>query len=179
MKLRKIKQLMVKGRRFRFKSWRDDIECWYEDGKFICENEGRIEDAEGLFDYPKSFELIEEEKMNTREAMQALLDGKTLIDRGGEEIVFSVDDSIFYVTDGSQRPWISLKGCTIKKDWRNEVSEENPILCHVDFIEGRFNHLAIITSFDPEKSIPYGEGNNMVWKYAKPIKPEECYGYKD
>lgn len=68
-----------------------------------------------------------------REAAQRLLDGEVFYNRVGDKIYFNESKtSPFLIGNTILGPsWGDYKSWQTKPDWRDEVSEDNPVLCWV------------------------------------------------
>ncbi len=58
-----------------------------------------------------------------------------------------------------------------KKEWYHNISKKG-VLCWVWDNNYNKNNIAFIQYKKPNNFLDF---NNISWKYAKPIKPEECY----
>lgn len=72
--------------------------------------------------------------------------------------------------------WSSYADWETQSDWRDEVSEENPVLCWVsDSAEGGKAAVALVEEYNASKLYSYKETCDEWWKFATPVKPEDCW----
>ena len=66
------------------------------------------------------------------------------------------------------------------EDEVGEVSEDNPVLCWVNNVDYRKRTVAaMLHRVKKDDDYPYVDCRAMSWKYATPVKPQECYGYEE
>ena len=64
---------------------------------------------------------------------------------------------------------------TVKQEWYDTVSEDNPVLCKVWDIDESYCCYVKVVLF--EEGLYFCQNDNQ-WINAEPVKPEECYGYE-
>lgn len=72
--------------------------------------------------------------------------------------------------------------CFVAHNWVASVSKETPVICWVSNCSPPSlssyswqKSVALISGFDAKKEKPYLCGGVPSWKYATPVKPEDCY----
>ena len=76
--------------------------------------------------------------------------------------------------------WVPELTSRVETTWKDEVSEENPLLCWVgDLRNGKSGVAVLIFSINHDDSYPYKATQGTVWKHATPVLPTECWAAKE
>lgn len=129
--------------------------------------------------------------MKSKEEMRQRLEsgekGLTIYSR---ELIYDAENiylggSQYLIEDGTEfepiiKYWKHFAEVTKQVSWEDEVSPNNPIPCWVsDENDGLKNRLDLIFSINKEAGGGFiFDGNQSKWKFAKRVKPSECWGYE-
>jgi hypothetical protein len=110
-----------------------------------------------------------------REVYQSLLDGKTLISNSGEKRRIDFSTGILVNEKGNKaisffnnpNSWSEYK----EQQWYENIPSEG-VLCWVDDDKENIKDGARIIK---RKDYGFIDSEGFDWKYATPVKPEECY----
>lgn len=110
-----------------------------------------------------------------KEIYTALIEGKTIekkhgikvhINSHGCLVNYNNDSVCFYFDDPSQ--WSEYK----EPQWYDNIPEEGVICWVSDYVKENKDSVRLITKYT--QSIGFFSSSTL-WKYATPVKPEECY----
>ncbi len=139
--------------------WANDGNLWwYDKSKWIKYDENKNLSFQEL---NILYYVIEDEHFEARKAFAL-----------GEPIEYSISNS----WRKCEKPLFAenIKYRPKPKEWYNEVSEDNPILCWVKGNRGKILP-AMVYKYEDEL---FYDTDSYRWVYAEPIKPEECWKEK-
>lgn len=90
----------------------------------------------------------------------------------GEPIKWAYNDSDEWYSAEKPSWSMSSKYRPKKKEWYDEVSVDNPILCWVTDRECDTKIGVYIITY---RECEFKDMGGICWTYAEPVKPEECY----
>ncbi len=102
------------------------------------------------------------------------IDGKKIFFDGGE-----LDSPFRCGRMALDDYWDNFKDMEIENLWFNNIPKQG-VICRVSDIQGGINDeqetgsIDTITSYTSGASLPF-QSNWFKWRYAEPVKPEECY----